>query len=135
MSFSRLLRLEHLFIQKWDSEKKWCRICFHYLCLSGTPKMLPLVRKRFLTSEGFLRPRLPWAVKGGLFSSRKGPRPSCRYFTAIFNRQTRAQLNAKYLEGHNARAICFLKGTTCEIYDLFTIHDKKREAPIKLMVN
>lgn len=58
-------------------------------------------------AQRFLRPRSPWAVKGGLFSSRKGPGLSCGYLTAILSRQTRAQLNARYLGGHNVREVCF----------------------------
>lgn len=62
--------------------------------------------EEIFNARRLLQPRSPWAVKGGLFSSRKGPRLSCGYLTAILS-QTRAQLNAKYLGGHNTREICF----------------------------
>lgn len=89
-----------------------------------------LGKEEVFNARRLLRPRSPWAMKGSLFSSQKGPGLSCGYFTVILSRQTRAQLNARYLGGYNAREICFQDYKRSNLR--FTI---RREAAIKLMVN
>lgn len=75
------------------------------LSLSATEwdvEILPGEEEVF-NARGLLWPRSPWAVKGGLFSSRKGSGflvdISQRYLVAGL----RAQLNARHLRGCNAR--------------------------------
>lgn len=67
----RVLFMLSVRLYKYEKQR---RICFHYLCLSGTSRSFLCYKEKreIFNAQGLLWSRSPWAVKGGLFSSRKG---------------------------------------------------------------
>lgn len=136
MPFSRSSWLEHSLIQISGVSRRSVAESAFTICIRvarrNTP---PLSRRRVFNARGLLWPRSPWAAKGGLFSSRKGPGFLADISRAILSRlDARTIKRRSYLGGYNPRDVCFRDGVKGSARRNLRL-EETRQLVIKLMAD